>query len=89
MPSEVWDPRRTTFQRLRTSEANRQRHGRLDPLALVNMQPIPGARYSTCRWIIQTGRPPIFCAAPVSAPGCSWCADHARLVFAKAENADG
>ncbi|MBR0682765.1 hypothetical protein GXW74_19895 [Roseomonas eburnea] len=83
MKAAVWEypHRHSTLQRLRTSEAQRQRHRRLDPLTLINMQPIAGTRYATCRWILQTGRPPLFCAAPVAAPGCAWCADHARIVF--------
>ena len=91
MPSGTWDyPRRhSALQRQRTSEAQRQRHGRLDPLVLVHMQPIPGARYVTCRWIVQIGRPPLFCVALVCALGCSWCVDHARIVFAQRDDADG
>lgn len=81
--SGVWQyPRRhSTLQRARTSEVHRQRHGHLDPLVLVNMTPIPGVRHTTCQWPLAT-RPVLFCAAPVAKPGCSWCADHVRIVFA-------
>lgn len=90
-PVGVWDyPRRhSMLQRLRTSEAQRERHGSLDALALVNMAPIVGVRHRTCQWIVQTGRPPLFCAAPVAAPGRSWCVDHYRIVIAPPDGAGG
>lgn len=85
----VWHyPRRhSVLQKVRTSEALRERSGRLEPLTLVNMTPIVGVRHRTCRWIILQQRPaqPVFCDAPVMRPGCSWCADHAAVVFAQPE----
>jgi len=73
---------RQLSHRLRSSEAQRQRHGHLPALELVHMQAIPGIRFRTCQWIVETSRPPIFCAAPVAVSGCAWCADHAAIVFA-------
>lgn len=79
----VWHyPRRhSVLQKVRTSEALRERSGRLSPLQLLNMQPIPGVRHRTCQWIVQDGRPPLFCAGPAE-PGKSWCAHHLARVFA-------
>lgn len=84
--SGVWQyPRRhSTLQRARTSEAQRQRHGHLSPLSLINMTAIPGIRFRTCQWVKAPGRPALFCGAPVAA-GCSWCEAHARIVFAPRE----
>lgn len=88
----VWAyPRRhSVLQRMRTSEAQRQRHGRLDPMLLINMTAIPGVRHRLCQWIVHPGRrPPLMCGAPVIAPGCSWCDKHAEIVFQPREPVHG
>lgn len=70
------------LQRSRTSEALRERSGRLPVLALINMTPIPEVRHRTCQWVTAPGRPALMCGVPVAA-GCSWCAAHAAIVFLK------
>ena len=64
-------------------------HQREDDAARWQRVSLPvGVRHRTCQWPLTT-KPALFCAAPVAKPGCSWCADHARIVFAQKEAPGG
>lgn len=57
------------------------------PAPRARLITLGGAAYRTCRyplWPDDLPRPPrpaLFCGAPVAALGCSWCADHHRVVW--------
>lgn len=84
-PAPVWPypSGRSLFQRIRTSEALRQKSGSAaPPPVLANMRPIPGARHQTCQWIEDDPRADARMCGRPTVSGLSWCAQCAERVFA-------
>ncbi|MBR0661336.1 hypothetical protein [Neoroseomonas oryzicola] len=69
------------LQRLRTSEALRQKSGRLEaPPPLQHMTAIPPLRFTSCQWVTEAAPPWPRCGEPTEG-GCAWCEPHKRVVF--------
>jgi hypothetical protein len=77
-----WPTNRSLLFKLRTSEAQRIRWGRIAQ-HVRDHTPTPSIRHKECQWItgeLAYGKPtPMCCAAVVE--GTSWCAKHHAVVF--------
>ena len=77
----TWPNKITLHNRLRASEVQRVRWGRID--AAKAPLPVAPIRHRECQWIsgeVEFGKPVAMCCGPV-VPGKSWCAAHDMRVF--------
>jgi hypothetical protein len=81
-PETAHAPWQTSLlQRLRTSEAQRLRHGTAPPpVVLQHAGPIAPMRFAVCQWVTEAAPPWPRCGAPTK-DGGAWCVAHRAVVF--------